>query len=191
MESVLPAAHEKVVINHLTDEMTSKTSITLLKTSRIIHKWSLSINDGTERISHKYVNIEVKGGEEITEVLADVALVLQRGNVPVKVLQWVSRKQVFIQNITFIFIAVFLWCRLEKEEKKCHKFHCCWKQVAWFVWHPLYFSVIIWSSPSHHRTDRAASLHTQSLPPKYLSQINDVVQGPWLTTCAWTQFPHG
>lgn len=38
VESVLPAAHEKVVINHLTDEITSKTSITLLKTSRIIHK---------------------------------------------------------------------------------------------------------------------------------------------------------
>lgn len=40
--------------------------------------WSLSINDRTKIISHECVNNDGKRDEEITEVLGDVALALQR-----------------------------------------------------------------------------------------------------------------
>ena len=191
MVSFLPAAREKVIIDDLTVGWNDfKHSITLLKTSTIIHMWSLSIKDRTKRISHKCVNKgERQWGNNWT--FCRCCSGSSEEEVLIEVWQWVPQKQIFVQNIKFIFIAAFLFCRVEKEEKRCSKFHCCWRQVACFLWHPFCFSVIKWSSPSHGGTERTASLHTLLLPSQYLSQINDVVQGLRLTTCAWTQFPHG
>lgn len=153
--------------------------------------WSLSINDRTNRISYKCVNNKEKGGEEITEVLGDVALALQRRMCSLKRYSGCHENRYLYKKIIFIFIAeVLSWC-IDKQEKLYYTFPCCWSSVACFPQHPLYFSVITWSSPSRRRAERTASPHTQPLPPKYLSQIDDVVQGPWLTTRAWTQFPHG
>lgn len=90
-----------------------------------------------------------------------------------------------------IFVAAVLSWWVEKEEKLLSTFPCCWSSGVCSPQHPLYFSAITRSSPSRRGAERAASPHTQPLPPKYLSQIDDVVQGPWLTTCAWTPFPHG
>lgn len=154
--------------------------------------WSLSINGRTKRISHKCENNKGKGGEEITEVLGDVALAPQRRTCSLKCYNRChENRYLYKKNKKIISIAAGLSWWVEKEEKLCYTFPRCWSSVACFSQHPLHFPAITWSSPSHHGAERAASPHTQPLPPKYLSQIDDVVQGPWLTTCAWTQFPHG
>lgn len=82
--------------------------------------WSLSINDRTNRISYKCVNNKGKGGEEITEVLGDVALALQRRMCSLKRYSGCHENRYLYKKIIFIFIAEVLSWWVDKEEKLLH-----------------------------------------------------------------------
>lgn len=120
--SVLPATHFKrwqPAISQ-SDEITQKNSITLFKTS-IIQMWSLSINDRTERISQKCMNNEGKGGEEITEVLGDVALALQRRTCSLKCYNGChENRYLYKKNINYWYCSSSFMVGRKRRETLLH-----------------------------------------------------------------------